>query len=53
MRCIGVFSMDLRNKKMKRIFSSWPAALILIGVLLSIAWLALLIWLPLHLFNVL
>jgi hypothetical protein len=39
-------------KKMMRIISRWQLALITLGVALTLAWIAFLIWLPLRLLHV-
>jgi hypothetical protein len=45
-------SMALRNKTFKKIFAQWPVALIVIGFVFTIAWVILLIWLPLRLLEI-
>jgi hypothetical protein len=40
-------------KKMMQIISRWQLALITLGVALTLAWIAPLIWLPLHLLQAL
>jgi hypothetical protein len=32
-----------------KILSQWPLAVIVVGLVLSIAWFGMLVWLPLHL----
>jgi hypothetical protein len=38
-------------KNASRISYIWPTALIALGLMLTLAWASLLIWLPLHLLN--
>ena len=42
--------MDKKHKISTRTRKRWPIVVVAFGVLLSIAWLILLIWYPLHLF---
>jgi hypothetical protein len=43
--------MALRNRMFKK-FPPLPTALIMVGVMLTIAWIVLIIWLPLHLLEI-
>ena len=43
--------MENKPKKSNLIIKRWPIVLVALGILLSIAWLVLLIWFPLHLFS--
>ena len=42
--------MEKKDKISTRILKRWPIVVVALGILLSIAWLILLIWYPLHLF---
>jgi hypothetical protein len=42
--------LDVRNK-LKKILDQWPLALIIFGGVLTLVWLAVLIWLPLRLLQ--
>ena len=43
--------MASKNKMRERISRRLPVALLVVGVLLTLAWVCLLIWFPLHLFE--
>jgi hypothetical protein len=40
------------GKILMKITEQWPVALIVVGVALTLVWLAVLIWVPLHLLQV-
>jgi hypothetical protein len=41
------------TEKLIKLFDLWPTALIGFGLVLTLVWMILLIWFPLHLFQVL
>jgi hypothetical protein len=49
---ITLVSQPTALKKMMKIINRWPLALIILGGALTLAWIALLIWFPLHLLRV-
>jgi hypothetical protein len=44
--------MAFKKRMRAKIFSRWPMALIVIGIVLTVVWLVLLIWFPLHLLEI-
>jgi hypothetical protein len=41
----------LRKELLSKIPNQWPLAVVAFGLLLTIAWVALMVWFPLHLLN--
>lgn len=41
-----------KNKILTIIFERWPVAVIILGIVLSIAWLAALVWLPMYMLSI-
>jgi hypothetical protein len=44
--------MEKKDKISRRVLGRWPIIVVALGILLSIAWLILLIWYPLHLLSI-
>ena len=44
--------MENKAKRSNLIIKRWPIVLVALGILLSIAWLVLLIWFPLHVLSI-